>query len=57
MSRKCITAVNGVIAPTVAIIAMVTTGNKERELMCLPIWYVYGWFATINSSKAQIRVQ
>lgn len=57
MSRKCITAVNGVIAPTVAIIAMVTIGNKERELMCLPIRYVYGWFATINSLKAQIRVQ
>lgn len=56
MSGKCITAVNEVLAPAVAIITMVTVGNNERELMCLPIRYVYGWFATINSLKAQIRV-
>lgn len=56
MSGKYITAVNGVLAPTVAIITMVTVGNKKSELMCLPIWYVYGWFASINSLKAQLRV-
>lgn len=39
------------LAPTVTIIVMVAADGKEREMVCLPLRYVYGWLATINPGK------
>ncbi len=39
------------LAPTVTIIVMVAADGKEREMVCLPLRYTYGWLATINPGK------
>lgn len=39
------------LAPTVTIIVTVAADGKEREMVCLPLKYTYGWLATINSGK------
>ncbi len=39
------------LSPTVTIIVTVANDDKEREMICLPIRYVYGWLATINPGK------
>lgn len=36
---------------TTAIIAIVGTDNKEREMFCIRLRDVYGWLATINPGK------
>lgn len=39
------------LAPTVTIIVTVAADGKDREMVCLPLRYVYGWLATINPGK------
>lgn len=39
------------LAPTVAIIATVATDEKERNMVCLPVKFIYGWLFTINPGK------
>ncbi len=39
------------LAPTVTIIVTVAADGKEREMVCLPLKYTYGWLATINPGK------
>lgn len=39
------------LAPTVTIIVTVAADGREREMVCLPLRYVYGWLATINPGK------
>jgi len=39
------------LAPTVTIIVTVAADGKEREMVCLPLRYIYGWLATINPGK------
>ncbi len=36
------------LAPTVTLRVMVGADGKEREMVCLPLEYVYGWLFTIN---------
>lgn len=36
---------------TTTIIVVVAADGKEREMVCLPLRYVYGWLATINPGK------
>lgn len=36
---------------TTAIITAVAADEKEREMFCLPLKYIYGWLATINPGK------
>lgn len=39
------------LASTVSVINTVASDDKEREMVCLPLRYVYGWLATINPGK------
>lgn len=39
------------LAPTIAIIATVATDEKERNMVCLPLKFIYGWLFTINPGK------
>lgn len=39
------------LSSTIAIIAMVGADNKEREMVCLALKFVYGWLFTINPGK------
>ena len=39
------------LASTIAIIATVASDEKAREMICLPLQYVYGWLFTINPGK------
>lgn len=39
------------LSPTIAIIAMVAADDKSRDMVCLPLKYIYGWLATINPGK------
>lgn len=39
------------LAPTVTIIVTVAADEKDREMFCLPLRYIYGWLATINPGK------
>lgn len=39
------------LAPTIAIIATVASDEKERNMVCLPIKFIYGWLFTINPGK------
>ncbi len=39
------------LAPTVAIIATVATDEKKRNMVCLPLKFIYGWLFTINPGK------
>lgn len=39
------------LSPTTTIIVSVAADGKEREQLCLPLKYVYGWLATINPGK------
>lgn len=39
------------LASTVTIIVTVAADGKEREMVCLPLRYIYGWLATINPGK------
>lgn len=39
------------LASTVTLRVMVAADGKEREMVCLPLRYVYGWLATINPAN------
>lgn len=39
------------LSPTIAIIATVATDEKERNMVCLPLKFIYGWLFTINPGK------
>lgn len=39
------------LAPTIAIIATVASDEKERDMICLPVKFIYGWLFTINPGK------
>lgn len=39
------------LSSTIAIIAMVGADNKEREMVCLAVKFIYGWLFTINPGK------
>ncbi len=38
-------------ASTTVIITVVAADGKEREQLCLPLKYVYGWLATTNPTR------
>lgn len=40
-----------ILASTVTLTVMVAADGKEREMVCLPLRYVYGWLFTINPKK------
>lgn len=40
-----------ILASTITIIVMVAADEKEREMVCLPLKFVYGWLFTINPGK------
>lgn len=37
-----------ILASTVATVATVAADDKEREMLCLPVEFIYGWLFTIN---------
>lgn len=39
------------LGPTMAIIATVASDEKDREMVCLPLKFIYGWLFTINPGK------
>lgn len=39
------------LASTVTLRVMVAADGKDREMVCLPLRYVYGWLATINPAN------
>lgn len=40
-----------ILAPTIALSTMVAADGKEREMVCLPLEFVYGWIFTINTKN------
>lgn len=40
-----------ILAPTVTLRVMVAADGKQREMVCLPLEYVYGWIFTINAKN------
>lgn len=40
-----------ILAPTIVLSAMVAADGKEREMVCLPLEFVYGWIFTINTKN------
>lgn len=40
-----------ILNSTIAIIATVAADDKARDMVCLPLKYVYGWLFTINPGK------
>lgn len=40
-----------ILAPTIVLNAMVAADGKEREMVCLPLEFVYGWIFTINTKN------
>lgn len=43
--------------PTMGLIPTVAADGKEREMVCLPLRYVYGWLATINPGKVAPEIR
>lgn len=39
------------LGSTIAIIAMVAADSKDREMVALPLKFIYGWLFTINPGK------
>lgn len=39
------------LAPTITLRVMVAADGKEREMVCLPLEFVYGWLFTINTKN------
>lgn len=46
-----------IFGSTITIIVMVAGDEKEREMACLPLKYVYGWLATINPGKVALEAR
>lgn len=40
-----------ILAPTVTLRVMVAADGKQREMVCLPLKFVYGWIFTINTKN------
>ena len=40
-----------ILSSTITIIVTVGEDGKQREMVCLPLRYVYGWLFTINPGK------
>lgn len=40
-----------ILSSTVTIIVTVGADGKDREMVCLPVKYIYGWLFTINPGK------
>lgn len=38
-----------ILGPTMVIITMVAADEKDREMVCLPLEFVYGWLFTIET--------
>lgn len=45
------------LSSTIAIIAMVGADNKEREMVCLAVKFIYGWLFTINPGKVDTEAR
>ena len=56
-SQRNKSAEEEILSSTVAIIATVGADGKEREMVCLPLQYVYGWLFTINPGKVAPEVR
>lgn len=39
------------LAPTITLRMIVAADGKQREMVCLPLEYVYGWISTINTKN------
>lgn len=46
-----------ILASTMGIIPTVAADEKEREMVCLPLKYIYGWLFTINPGKVSRSVR
>lgn len=42
-----------IVAPTVVMITTVAEDNKEREMLCIPLMYVWGWLLSIDVSRVK----
>lgn len=40
-----------ILAPTITLRVIVAADGKAREMVCLPLEYVYGWIFTINTKN------
>ena len=40
-----------ILAPTITLRVMVAADGKQREMVCLPLEFVYGWIFTINTKN------
>jgi len=40
-----------ILAPTITLRVMVAADGKNREMVCLPLEFVYGWIFTINTKN------
>ena len=40
-----------ILAPTITLRVMVAADGKKREMVCLPLEFVYGWIFTINAKN------
>lgn len=40
-----------ILAPTITLRVMVAADGKQREMVCLPLKFVYGWIFTINTKN------
>ena len=39
------------LSSTIVIMTIVATDDKERDMVCLPLKFIYGWLFTINPGK------
>ena len=42
---------HAILAPTITLRVMVASDGKRREMVCLPLEFVYGWIFTINTKN------
>lgn len=40
-----------ILGPTVTLSVMVAADGKKREMVCLPLEFIYGWIFTINTKN------
>lgn len=46
-----------ILKPTVALRATVGADDKDREMFCLPLKYIYGWLFSINPENVKEEVK
>ena len=39
------------LSSTIVIMTIVATDDKERDMVCLPLKFIYGWLFTVNPGK------